>query len=339
MAHEIGVAINACGWVATEHAKAIARNPHTYLAGVTSRTRASAERLLRELGLDCPIYPDYEALLSDPRVDAVAITTPNHLHAANALDAARAGKHIILEKPPAITHEECDALEAAVRAAGVTTIVSFVLRWNPLVINLRRLLDCGALGEVHFAQTDYWHGVGEIISPRRWLAKREFTGSAMLAGGSHAVDMIRYLVSSEVTRVAAFSRPPALEGFDYDTSESGLLYFANGALGRVSACFEAVGPYQFNIELLGTEGMARDNRVWSRKLTPEQSDFYELPCILPNSGDVSHHPFQAEIDHFADCVLSGAPCQPDILDALKTTRVCLALDEAARTQQVVQLRT
>lgn len=338
MPNEIAIAINACGYVATEHAKAIQRNPHTYLAGVTSRTRASAERLVADLGLDCTIYPDYEALLADDDVKAVAVTTPNSHHARNAIDACKAGKHIILEKPPAISHDECDALEAAVREAGVTSIVSFVLRWNPLVVNLKRLIDEGALGEVFFAQTDYWHGVGEIISPDRWLAKKEFTGSAMLAGGSHPVDMIRFLVGSEVAKVAAFARP-GLEGFDYDTTVSGILHFANGALGRVSACFDLAGPYQFNIEVLGTEGTARDDRIWSKKLTPQQSDFYRLPCILPNSGDVEHHPFQQEIDHFAECIMEGRDCAPNIADGLKTVRVCLALDEAAESEQVVPVRT
>jgi predicted dehydrogenase len=224
-----------------------------------------------------------------------------------------------------------------VREAAITSVVSFVLRWNGLVLNLRQLLDAGALGEVFFAQTDYWHGAGSVISDKRWLAQKELTGSAMLAGGSHAVDMIRFLVGSEVTRVAAFSRP-GLPGFDFDTTESGLLHFANGATGRVSACLDMVGPYQFNIELLGTEGTARDNRVWSRKLAPEQSDFFDLNCVLPNSGDVAHHPFQAEIDHFAQRMLEGRDCEPNILDGIKTVRVCLALDEAAARGEVVAVR-
>lgn len=337
MADPIGFAINASGYVSQEYAKAIQSHPDARLVGITSRTPANAERFVQELGLDCKIYPDYEALLDDGDVAAVAITTPNHLHAQNAVDACKAGKHIILEKPPAISHEGCDAIEAAVREAGITSVVGFVLRWNPLVLNLRQLLDQGALGEIFFAQTDYWHGAGKVISPDRWLAKKEYTGSVMLAGGSHAVDMIRFLVGSEVVKVAAFCLK-RLEGFGYDTTESGILHFANGAVGRVSACLDLAGPYQFNIELLGSEGTARDNRIWSQKLTPEQDDFYELPCVQPNSGDVAHHPFTGEVAHFIDCIQQGRDCSPNIADGLKTVRVCLAMDEAAQAGEVVAVR-
>jgi len=334
---QIGIAINACGWVATEHAKAILRNPHTYLVGVTSRRRENAERLVSQLGVDCRIYPDYEALLGDDDVDAVAVTTPNYLHTPNAIDACRAGKHVILEKPVAISHEQCDDLRRAISEAGITGVVSFVLRWNPLVLNIRRLIDSGAIGEVFFAQTDYWHGAGSVISPDRWISQKQYTGSAMLAGGSHAVDMMRFLMGREPVQAAAFSRG-GLEGFDFDTTECGVLHFDNGAIGRVSACLDMVGPYQFNIELLGTGGTVRDNRLWSKKLAPEQSDFMEIPCIQPNSGDVAHHPFQQEVDHFVDCALSGRDCAPNIADGLRTVRVCLALDESAACSQMVRVR-
>lgn len=337
MQETLGIAINASGWVSVEYAKAIAGNANARLVGVTSRNVENARHFVSELGIDCTVYPDYAALLDDPRVDAVAVTTPNYLHAQDAIAACKAGKHVILEKPPAITHEECDALEQAVKEAGISSVVGFVLRWNPLVVNIRALQEQGALGEVHFAQTDYWHGAGRVISPDRWIAKREYTGSAMLAGGSHAVDMIRYLVGSEVVEVAAFARQ-GLESFEFDTTESGILRFENGAVGRVSACLEIVGPYQFNIELLGSGGTVRDNRVWSKALAPAQAGFLEIPCILPNSGDVAHHPFQQEVDHFVDCVLSGRDCEPNIADGLRTVRVCLALDESAARGEMVRVR-
>ncbi|NSW58447.1 MAG: Gfo/Idh/MocA family oxidoreductase [Armatimonadetes bacterium] len=337
MPDRLGIAINASGWVSVEYAKAITRNPRAQLVGITSRNPDNARRFVAELGLDCTVFPNYEALLADSRVDAVAITTPNYLHASDAIAACKAGKHIILEKPPAITQDECDALQSAVQEAGITSVVGFVLRWNPLVTNIRALQEQGALGDIIFAQTDYWHGAGRVISPDRWIAKRQFTGSAMLAGGSHAVDMIRFLVGSEVVEVAAFARK-GLDTFEFDMTETGILRFENGAVGRVSASLEIVGPYQFNIELLGTGGTVRDNRIWSRKLAPKQSDFIEIPCVLPNSGDVAHHPFQQEVDHFVDCALSGRDCEPNIADGLRTVRVCLALDESAASGQTVRVR-
>jgi predicted dehydrogenase len=326
-AAKIGVAINSCGMVAHEHARAYLHDPRCEIVGVTSRTRTSAEKLVADLGLDCTIYPDYEALLDDSRVQALSITSPNFQHAAEATAAAQAGKHILLEKPPGINHAELDELEQALRGSGLSTVSSFVLRWNPLVLNLTRLQQEGAYGEVFFVQTDYWHGVGEIISADRWLAKREFTGSAFLAGGSHAVDLARHF-AGDIVSVSAYATH-RLEGFDYDTTISATMKLASGGVGRVSTCFDAPGPYQFNIEVIGSEGMSRQERVWSQRAFPDQADWVSLPCITPDSGSVSHHPFTAEIAHFLDCIQEGRDGEPSVLHAIETARVCLAVDESA----------
>lgn len=327
MSGKIGVAINSCGMVAHEHAKAYLRDPRCEIVGVTSRTRASAERFVAELGLDCTIYPDYEALLSDPRVQALSITSPNFQHAREATLAARAGKHILLEKPPGINHAELNELGQSLAGSGLTTLCSFVLRWNPLVLNLTRLQQEGAYGDVFFVQTDYWHGVGDIISPDRWLSNKEFTGSAFLAGGSHAVDLARHF-AGDIVSVSAYSQRRA-EGFDYDTTISATVKLANGGVGRISTCFDAPGPYQFNIEVIGSEGMSRQERVWSKTAFPNQDDWVSIPCITPDSGSVSHHPFTAEIAHFLDRIQEGRDGDPSLPHAIETARVCLAVDESA----------
>jgi len=327
MSAKIGVAINSCGMVAHEHAKAYLRDPRCEIVGVTSRTRATAEQFVADLGLDCTIYPDYEALLSDARVQALSITSPNFQHAAEATAAAKAGKHILLEKPPGISHPELDALEAALRGSGLSTVCSFVLRWNPLVLNLTQMQEKGAYGEVFFVQTDYWHGVGEIISADRWLAQKQFTGSAFLAGGSHAVDLARHF-AGDIVSVSAYAQH-RLEGFDYDTTISATLKLANGGVGPVSVSFDAPGPYQFNIVVIGSDGMSRDDRFWSKRTFPHQNDWVTVPCLTPNSGSVSHHPFQGEIAHFLDCIQEGRDGDPSVLHAIETARVCLAVDESA----------
>lgn len=336
MPGKIGVAINACGAVAYEHARAYLKDQRCEIVGVTSRSRESAEKLLATLGLQCDIYPDYEALLADSRVQAVSICTPNFLHAREATAAAKAGKHILLEKPPGLNHEELDELQAAVTAAKTTTLCSFVLRWNPLVLNLTRLQQQGAFGEMLFVQTDYWHGVGSVISPDRWISKREFTGSAFLAGGSHAVDLARHF-GGDISSVSAYSLHHAA-GFDFETTISATIKFTSGAVGRISTSFDA-GPYTFNIDLIGSEGVARGNRVYSQKLYPNLNDWATLPCVTPESGDVAHHPFAGEISHFLDRIIAGCDGDPSLTHAIETARVCLAIDEsAAQNGQAVAVR-
>lgn len=330
MDSKIGVALNSCGKVAYEHARAYLKDPRCEIVGVASRTRESAEKLVAELSLDCTIYPDYEALLSDSRVQALSITSPNHLHATEAAAALSADKHVLLEKPPGITHAELDDLSAALQGKNLTTLCSFVLRWNPLVRALTALRDQGAFGDLFFVQTDYWHGVGSVISSDRWISKKQFTGSAVLAGGSHAVDLARHF-AGDIASVSAFSLRRA-EGFEFDTTISATLRLANGGTGRISVSFDAPAPYQFNIELMGSAGMSRQSRVWSEQAFPGQSDWVSLPQAGPDSGSVSHHPFNAEIAHFLDRIQENRDGDPSLSHALQTARVCLAIDESAANE-------
>ena len=108
-----------------------------------------------------------------------------------------------------------------------------------------------------------------------------------------------------------------------------MVKWSNGAVGKISSSVDCVMPYQFNIDIMGEHGSIRDNHLWSRTLLPQASGWTTIPAVLPDSGDVEHHPFLGEIDHIVDCILTGKrPC-PDIEDAVKTHEVCLAVDMSA----------
>ncbi len=324
---EIRAAIMGAGAVSREHAKAYLRNPHARVAGVCSRREESARRLVEELGLECPVYPDYEALLADDRVNTVSICVPNYQHAGLAIQAALAGKHLVLEKPVGITRDEVRGVRQAVREAGVLSVVSFILRWNPLVHTIRTLLDQQAIGDLFYAECDYWHGIKSTFPSYQWIRRKEFAGGAFITGGCHAVDAIRNF-AGEITEVSAYSvrqRPD----FDYPTTLVAIVKFASGAIGKIGCSLEAQAPYMFNIDLLGSEGTLRDNRLFSRRLLPGQTGFAEIPTVLPASGDVRHHPFPAEIDHFVACFLEGRQPMPNVEDACKTQEVCLAAEHSA----------
>ncbi len=111
---KLGVAIHGAGNVARAHAASWRKNPHAEIVAVSSRRRETAQRLIDELGLNCAAGDDFDALLADPRVDVVNLSGPNHVHAAQGIAAARAGKHLLVEKPMAITMDENRALREAV---------------------------------------------------------------------------------------------------------------------------------------------------------------------------------------------------------------------------------
>ena len=123
---------------------------------------------------------------------------------------------------------------------------------------------------------------------------------------------------------------------EFDGLELFLLRFDNGALGKVSANFDCIMPYTFPVRVFGSRGSVLENRVWSHKF-PGQKGWVEIPSILPDSGDVSHHPFQGEIDHFVECLEKGVESHCALDDAVKTHEVVFAAQECYRTGQPVKL--
>lgn len=331
----LGVGIHGAGQVAAEYAAAINANPRLRLAAITSRRRESAEGLAARFAPEATVYDRYEDLLADTAVDIVSLSVPNFLHARDAIAALKSDKHVILEKPPAISFDELHELVATARAAKTKSVVSFVLRWHPMITNLKSLLAQGAIGDIYYAEADYWHGIKSSFSSYEWIRRKEFAGGAMITGGCHATDIVRYLSGREVVEVSAYATRTR-DDFDYPTTVIAAAKFDNGAVGKLSASLDGLAyPYQFNIDLLGSNGAIRDNRIYSAELFPEQTDWVTLPSATPNSGAVHHHPFKQVIDNLVESILDDKPVLSDILDGARSIAVALAIEESAATGKSV----
>ncbi len=324
---KLGVAIHGVGKVAYAHAASWLKNPHAKIVHVSSRRRQSAQHLIDKFGLDSTCGDDFDATLRDERVDIVNLSGPNQVHAEQGIAAARAGKHLLMEKPMGISLEENRALRDAVAQAGVKSVVSFVLRWNPLMENLKALLAAGAIGRLFYVEVDYWHGLGPSWTGWEWGRYAKNAGSAMLLAGCHAVDALRWLSGDEIVEVVAVGSN-VRKHFDYDANAVAIVKFRGGAIGKTSVLLDAEIPYQFNIDLLGTDGALRDNRIWSQRLLPGQTGWTTMQTILPDSAVVEHHPFDAEINHLVDCIREGRESHCSITDAYHTHEVCLAIDRS-----------
>jgi UDP-N-acetyl-2-amino-2-deoxyglucuronate dehydrogenase len=149
----------------------------------------------------------------------------------------------------------------------------------------------------------------------------------MLLAGCHAVDALRWFVGDEVAELSAASNNPK-RFFEYDANVVAVVKFRNGVIGKTSVLLDCEMPYSFNIDLAGTQGTLRDNRLWSKKLLPGQTGWATLPTIMPDSADVHHHPFDAEINELVECILQGRESHCNVADAYKTHEVCLAIDRS-----------
>ncbi len=335
----LGVGVVGTGWVSTEHIRAFARNPHTRVAAICSRDEARARAKASSVGLtQCAAYDSFDDMLQDPDVRIVSICTPHHLHADQAVAAAKAGKHILIEKPIALDLTGIRKVEKAVREAKVKTVVGFVLRWNPLFDMIRSLLAQQTIGDIFYAEVDYLHGIGPWYGQYAWNIRKAIGGSSLLTAGCHAVDSLRWFLQREAVEVMAMSNRSRSNtlGYEYDPNSVTLLRFADGTIGKVASSVECSMPYAFNIELLGEQGTIRNNQVFSRKW-PGQSGWATFPTVLPDSGDVTHHPFFGEVDHLVECILTGTESHVNVADSVKTHEICLASEVSATDRRPVAL--
>jgi predicted dehydrogenase len=336
---QLGVAILGTGSVSGEHIKAFRDNPQTEVRAILSRERARAQAKAAEYGLaNCRPYTDLSELLKNEEVAIVSICTPHHLHVEQGVCCAAAGRHLVVEKPVALDLPGLRHLTASVEQAGVKSVVSFVLRWNPLFEIIRAMLAQGLLGDLFYAEVDYLHGIGRDYSGHAWITTREGGGSSLLSAGCHAVDGLRWFTGQEAVEVFAYANTSRANssGYEYDPNTVTLVKFAGGLTGKVASSIECQMPYLFNILLAGDQGSIRNNQVFTRHW-PGQTGWATIPTILPDSGAVTHHPFQAQMDHFVDCILTGRESHCNLADAAKTHEICLAADQSAKTGQPVKL--
>jgi predicted dehydrogenase len=334
-----GVGLIGAGWVCDEYIKAFQANPACRVIAICDIDAGLASAKAAAHGLeDCAAFSDLSAMLAEKDLDIVAVCTPHHLHVEQAIACARARKHVVVEKPVALDLAGLKCLDRTIREAGVRSITGFVLRWNPMFQNIRAMLERNVIGDVFYAEVDYFHGIGPWYASWKWLTSKKTGGSSLLMAGCHAVDGLRWFLRDEAVEVTACSNTSRRNplGYEYDPNTVAIVRFAGGAIGKVASLVECRAPYIFNVQLFGERGTIRNNQVFSLDW-PGQNGWATVPCITPESGDVSHHPFQAEVDHFVECIDAGKESHAAIADTYKTHEICLAADLSASTGRPVRL--
>jgi predicted dehydrogenase len=345
------------GWVAVQHLQAFQNNPHTRIVVLCTRDERRARARLEAAGLDLSgvrFTRRYRDLLEAPDVDLVSIASPNHLHAAQAVAAARAGKHLLLEKPTGLDLGELGRIRRAVRRAGVRSIVSFELHYNPYLRFARWLRAEGWLGRLIFARFQYLSRVTDWYSGWSWVRTRKSGRSHLLSAGCHAVDAMRWCTGLEPSSVSAF-HTKVTRGYQWPTSIA-----ANFTLGpsrrqpvlaQVTSSTDFQMPYTFGVEMMGDRATLKDDLLlWNdRELdiaqlgravpwpdvtleparTATGARAIRIVTEMPGSADVTHHPFQGEIDELVDAILTGRDTHIDVFDADRTMQACIAADRSA----------
>src|SRR5688572_24039583 len=333
-AKRYNVGIIGYGWVSTAHIAAINATPHAQVTAVCSARPLDAAQVSARHGGAIKCHTSLDEMLKDPTIHVVSVCSYPQDHAKHAIAAAKAGKHLIIEKPLALNWQDCLAIQKAVQEAAVKTCVCFECRYSSQFLTIKSLIDRGLLGRIHYGEVDYYHGIGPWYGQFRWNTRKDAGGSSLLSAGCHALDALLLCMGEDVEVVSSYSTHSANREFakyEYPTTSVTILKFKDGRVGKVASVIDCLQPYYFHVHLVGSEGSLLDNKFYSTQLGGlNKTKWSDLSMKLLDSGDVSDHPYQTQFEAFFNALNAGQDMPlTSLAHALRTHEVIFAADNSA----------
>ncbi|TDV72365.1 Gfo/Idh/MocA family protein [Pseudomonas sp. LP_7_YM] len=367
---DLGIGLIGTGFMGRAHALAFQNARTTFdlpvnlkLHALADADAARAEHCARAWGFDHS-HADWQQLISDPAVNLVAITTPNHLHCPMAMAALEAGKAVYCEKPLAVSLDQARAMHSAAVKAGVVTRVGYNYQHNPIIGLARNMIESGELGQIISFQGEFSEDfMGDPQSPWSWRCEQAHAGGALADLGSHLLAMARYLLG-DIESVCADSqtvhaqRPaeggsPQQRKIAVDDQTYALLRFANGARGTFGSSWLKHGyKNHLSFEIGGTRGTLSFDQERLNELrlyragAPGRDGFQQILAGPAQPGYAAFCPAPGhqlgynELKTLEVRALIQALCGqtsegPDFAEALEVERLATAIRVAAKEMRWV----
>ncbi len=284
---------------------------------------------------------DLDQLLANPDVQVVSVCSYPYDHAKQVIAAAKAGKHLIIEKPLCLSLKDLRAMQKAVQQSKVKTCVCFECRYSSHFLATKAVIDEGLLGKLHYGEVDYYHGIGPWYGQFRWNTRKDAGGSALLTAGCHALDALLLCMGDQVEEVTSYdtkSQNKIFAPYEYTTTSVTILKFKDGSIGKCAAVVDCLQPYYFHTHLVGSQGSLLDNKFHSMKLQTNKNAWSTLAMKMIDSGDVSDHPYQAQFEAFFNALDKGKEMAlTSLSDAARSHEVIFAADRSAELGRPVKM--
>ena len=301
------------------------------LTALVSGTRTKREALSKRYKAETTwSYEDYDAALASDTFDAVYIALPNHLHREYAVRAAEAGKHVLCEKPMALTVEDCDTMIEAARGSGVRLMVAYRLHFDPVNLWAVEIARSGQLGELHAFTSSF----ATPVRPGNIRVRRETGGGTLWDIGIYCVNAARYLFRAEPVEVfACTSSVRPQPGFEVEEMSSAILKFPDGKIAEFWTSFVSADVATYTLH--GSRGRLRVDAAY------EYAEPRNTTLVIDDETTRRRHPvhdqFAAELLYFADCVRHGTDPVPSGREGRTDVAILAALYDSARTATPVRL--
>jgi glucose-fructose oxidoreductase len=308
---------------AFRHAKRNSR-----LVAVVSGDRTKRRHAVERYGVEAYDYDQYERCLAG--VDAVYVAVPNHLHAEYTIRAARAGVHVLCEKPLAVTVAECRRMVAACARHRVKLMTAYRLHFEEINLRAIDLVRDGRIGEPKFFNSSF----SMRVRPGNVRTKQDLGGGTLYDIGVYCINAARYLFRAEPTQVTALSVNSGVAALkEIDESTAAVLRFGDDRIAAFVTSFNAAGLGEYRI--VGTEGAIHVDPAYEYK----QGLSYTLTVgdRTERKRVAKRDQFAAELLHFSDCILDGRRPEPSGEEGLQDVRIVEALYRSARTGKAVAI--
>lgn len=337
------VGLVGSGWAAGAHLGAHGQIDACEVVAIcTSRAPVPSGFTGRD-GTPLEVVRDFADLIARDDIDVIDICSRSDVHAAQAIAAAQAGKHLIIEKPIGLDLADMRAVEAAVQAAGVRTCVCLQVRFGQQFTATKGLVDGDLIGPIHYAEVDYNHHIGPEVGQYEWNLRRDGGGSTLLTAGCHALDGLLMFMGNDITEVTSYetaSAHPNFAPYEYATSSVTVLRYANGAIGKVASVIDSHQPYSLRVYLVGRDGTILDGKLWSDRITGLDPDRWtELGIKLESVIDDIDDAYTPQFREFYAAVNEDREmARTSLADAVQTFEVVFAADRSAAEGRTVAMR-
>lgn len=341
MEKKVSIGIIGCGAVARFHVESVLAADNAVLAGVADVRQESAVALAAEYGTRS--YASVEQMLGDPSVDAVSICTPSGFHASCALAALEAGKHILVEKPLAVTVEDCDRIIACAKEKGLTAGVISQFRFNASVRHLREMVKEGRLGKIITGELlmKYYRSQAYYDSSS-WRGTWALDGGSMMNQGIHGVDAMLYLLGPAES-VSGYMDTMTHKMEAEDTAVCAVK-FKSGAMIVIQSTTSAYKGAPRHISIVGTQGSVVitedtiekcDVEGYEWEPVTEENGAKNLGHQNPMSISCEGHKFQ--LRDFAEAILEGREPAVPLIESRRAVALIQGAYESARTKKAVKI--
>ena len=320
-----------------QYIKAINNNPLSEVTVVVGRNKERLENRIKNLGIESEVLTDYNELVSRNDIDIVVLTGPHFLHAKESIKVARAGKHIICEKPIGMNYAEVLQVSEAVKKSGVKFQNGLVANWYAYILNLKQMVKDNILGKIFYIEADYMHNLSHWTQAwDQWqVHKRKGGPSAPLIGGIHTIDVLRRF-GGVPKEVFAYQTWGNIKDYEYAPTYIAVVQFEDGVIGKTSCSYEIESPYHTNFIFHGTKGSVRNEKFYLKKTFPGQIEWQKFETIFVDSRLVTHHPFQNLVDDFINAIENNGNTVCNIDETVKTHELCYGIEKSMETKKIVE---